>query len=221
MITLNLIASNKEQERVKDYLQNNISETLADKINNGVKITKDNKSLLNKKDLNGFMKFACEEARKQVEKGSNSACVEDEVVFGWAIHYFEEDSIEGTLYNKDGTEYKTVIKTTTSPAKTQTVKTPTNKQATLFDMFEKPKTETEQENEQTIKEESENTCENDCAKEYINEVIEEEKTEVVRNQIIDYEQGEVISQNNGTTSPIDKDYAKILYTILDGNLEVE
>lgn len=25
---------------------------------------------------------------------------------GWAIHYFEEDSIEGKLYNEDGTEYK-------------------------------------------------------------------------------------------------------------------
>ena len=35
-----------------------------------------------------------------------SACIDDAVVYGWAVHYFEEDSIEGTLYNEDGTEYK-------------------------------------------------------------------------------------------------------------------
>ena len=52
------------------------------------------------------MKFACDEARKQAEKGANSACIDDQTVYGWAIHYFEEDSIEGMLYNEDGTEYK-------------------------------------------------------------------------------------------------------------------
>ena len=52
------------------------------------------------------MKFACDEAKKQAEKGAHSACIDDAVVYGWAIHYFEEDSIEGTLYNEDDTEYK-------------------------------------------------------------------------------------------------------------------
>ena len=52
------------------------------------------------------MSFATEEARKQAEKGARYAMVEDDTVFGWAVHYFEEDSIEGTLYNEDGTEYK-------------------------------------------------------------------------------------------------------------------
>ena len=32
--------------------------------------------------------------------------VEDDIVFGWAVHFFEEDSIEGTLFNEDGSEYK-------------------------------------------------------------------------------------------------------------------
>lgn len=61
------------------------------------------------------MKYASSEARKLASKGANSACVEDKVVYGWAIHYFEEDSIEGTLFNADGTEYKPAPKTT--PAK--------------------------------------------------------------------------------------------------------
>ena len=38
------------------------------------------------------MKYANDEARKQSEKGAQYACVDDTTVFGWAIHYFEEDN---------------------------------------------------------------------------------------------------------------------------------
>ena len=69
MIKLNLETKNKEQEILKAYLEENASETLADKINNGVKIQKDNKTLINKKTLDTFMKYAYEEARKLAEKG--------------------------------------------------------------------------------------------------------------------------------------------------------
>lgn len=103
---LNLDAKTNEERKVKAYLEANASEVLAEKINNGVRIQKDGKTLLNKKTLAGFMKFACDEAKKQAEKGAQSACIDDDVVYGWAVHYFEEDSIEGTLYNEDGTEYK-------------------------------------------------------------------------------------------------------------------
>ena len=103
---LNLEAVTKEQQKIKAYLEANASDILAEKINNGVRIQKDGKTLLNKKTLAGFMKFACDEAKKQAEKGAQSACIDDDVVYGWAVHYFEEDSIEGTLYNEDGTEYK-------------------------------------------------------------------------------------------------------------------
>lgn len=113
---LNLTAQNKQEELILNYLQNNASETLADKINNGTTFEKDGKPLLNKKTLAGFMKYACDEARKLAEKGANCACVEDNVVFGWAIHYFEEDSIEGTLYTIDGEEYKPTVKRVESNA---------------------------------------------------------------------------------------------------------
>ena len=106
MQKLNLEPKNKEQELVKAYLQENASDILAEKINNGVIIEKDGKRLINRKNLDGFMKYACDEAKKQAEKGKNSACVQDSVVYGWAVHYFEEDGIEGTLFNEDGTEYK-------------------------------------------------------------------------------------------------------------------
>lgn len=113
---LNLTAKNKQEELVLKYLQDNASETLADKINNGTPFEKDGKPLLNKKTLAGFMRFACDEARKLAEKGANSACIDDATVYGWAIHYFEEESIEGTLYTIDGTEYKTTVKRVESNA---------------------------------------------------------------------------------------------------------
>lgn len=113
---LNLTAQNKQEELVLKYLQDNASETLADKINNGTPFEKDGKPLLNKKTLAGFMKYACDEARKLAEKGTNSTCIDDATVYGWAIHYFEEESIEGTLYTIDGTEYKPTVKRVESNA---------------------------------------------------------------------------------------------------------
>ena len=89
---LNLEAKTKEQQRIKAYLEENASDILAGKINNGVLIKKDGKILLNRKTLDGFMSFATEEARKQAEKGARYAMVEDDVVFGWAVHYFEEET---------------------------------------------------------------------------------------------------------------------------------
>ena len=97
MKELNLKANTPSEQKILEYLQNNASETLAEKINNGTPFEKDGEPLINKKTLAGFMKYACEEARKTVESGSSSACIEDSVVYGWAVHYFEEESIEGTL----------------------------------------------------------------------------------------------------------------------------
>lgn len=113
---LNLTAQNKQEELVLKYLQNNASDVLANKINNGTPFEKDGKPLLNKKTLAGFMKYACDEARKLAEKGANSACIDDATVYGWAIHYFEEESIEGTLYTIDGAEYKPTVKRVESNA---------------------------------------------------------------------------------------------------------
>ena len=139
MIKLNLTPQNKQEELILTYLQNNASETLADKINNGTPFEKDGHPLLNKKTLSGFMKYACEEARKLAEKGANSACIDDVTVYGWAIHYFEEDSIEGTLYTIDGEEYKPAPKKVAIP-KPATVKPqpqkPQNLQFSIFDKID-------------------------------------------------------------------------------------
>ena len=145
MAQLKLTANTPSEQRILEYLQNNASETLAEKINNGTPFEKDGKPLTNKKSLSGFMKYACDEARKLAAKNETAACVEDSVVYGWAIHYFEEDSIEGTLYTLDGSEYipekksahvsKQTAKTSVASATTPTVSTPQNKQESLFDML--------------------------------------------------------------------------------------
>ena len=177
MITLNLTAKGTEQELIKKYLEENASETLAEKINNGVCIEKDGKTLINKKTLDSFMKYATDEARKQAEKGASAACVRSDVVFGWAIHYFEEESIVGKLYNEDGSEYKApkpvVKKTTTAPASTYTppvAKKPESDQLSLFDFTSDTPVITD--TEETVEESVEETVE-----ETINEepIIEQPK----------------------------------------------
>ena len=135
MIKLNLETNCKEQEIIKKYLEENASETLADKINNGVKIKKDNKALINKKTLDTFLQYACEEARKLAKKNAKGACIEDKTVLAWAIHYFEEDTIEGVLLNEDGSEYKK-----TPPTPPKQIETPKpkkeNNQQSFFDMLD-------------------------------------------------------------------------------------
>ena len=142
MIKLNLTATDSGQAKVLAYLQENASETLADKINNGTPFEKDDKPLINKKTLSGFMKYACDEARKLAEKGANSACIDDATVYGWAIHYFEEESIEGTLYTLDGEEYKPTVKVKNAQKSTYTPTStpisapkPQNQQTSLFDII--------------------------------------------------------------------------------------
>lgn len=179
MIELNLKAETKEQELIKAYLKENVSEVLAEKINKGVKIIKENKTLINKKDLNGFMKYANDEARKLAEKGTNCACVEDKTVYGWAIHYFEEDTIEGTLYNEDGTEYKQVIKKVESkPTPKVEVKKPEKQQATFFDLmnFDTPEIETTEEPDELFEEEKEPPIESLSGedKQMLNDIFDDE-----------------------------------------------
>lgn len=173
---LNLETKTKEQELVKAYLEENASEILADKINNGTPFEKDGKTFINKKTLDGFMKYASDEARKLASKGANSACVEDKVVYGWAIHYFEEDSIEGTLLNDDGTEYKPAPKSAPAKVKKIEPKKPEQRQPTLFDFMEPQKSEPEVKDENNDDEDEQPSQEE--IDEILSEIAEEEKAKV-------------------------------------------
>ena len=110
MKQLNLKAETPSQELVKKYLEENVSDLLAEKINNG------------KKTLEGCWNYIVSEAKKKAV--SNCACIEDREVFEWAIHYFEEDSIQEC---KSAPKAKTVTSKTdkkpTTPPK-NTAQTP-------------------------------------------------------------------------------------------------
>ena len=211
MIKLNLEINNEADQRIKNYLERNASEILAEKINNGVKIIKENKTLINKKTLSGFMKYASDEARKLAEKGANFACIEDEVVYGWAIHYFEEESIEGNLYNEDGSEFKVAPKITTTP-KPQPKKEPPkeeNKQATLFDFFDT-----------NINDEPEKNIENKKDEIDIIEEVKEDNLIQKQDLIIDTETGEVLTENKEINA-FDDEVTTSLFSIFENTLEVK
>lgn len=109
MTTLNLTANSADQKILLAHLTPLISEVLEEKINNGVKIIKDGKELLSRKTLDTFMEYLIDEIDKmkiaKKYKRANVAGMEGTDIIKHAIHYFEEDSIEGKLFNADGTEY--------------------------------------------------------------------------------------------------------------------
>lgn len=122
---INLTANNANEQRVLDYLEANASDVLAEKINGG------------NKTLNGFFAYARDEAQKLAVNGC--ACVEDQTVFGWAIHYFEEESLKETAVPR---EPKAVIKVTETQkaekqkrveVKKKAVKKSTDSQISFFD----------------------------------------------------------------------------------------
>ncbi len=76
-----LKANSKETEIILDYLEENASDVLAQKIHDG------------KKTMDDCWKFIYECAKKAAS-GKNSYGCEGQEVFGWAIHFFEEDSIK-------------------------------------------------------------------------------------------------------------------------------
>ena len=104
MHELNLTANTENERLILEHLKNAASAELAEKINNGARIEKDGKQLINKKTLADCWTFITNEARKELN--GKSGAITDATVYGWAVHYFEEDSIAGTLYNEDGTPYK-------------------------------------------------------------------------------------------------------------------
>lgn len=64
---------------IRTYMEYNATEELAEKINRGAKT------------FEGCAAFIKGEARKQAQNGV--AVIEDATVYGWAMHFFEEDEI--------------------------------------------------------------------------------------------------------------------------------
>ena len=248
-MTLQLTATTTEEKVVKEYLEQTVSEVLADKINNGVPVEKDGKKLVSRKTLAGFMKYATDEARKQATKGATSACLHSDIVFGWAIHYFEEDSILGTLYNEDGTEYKppkplpkvTSKKTATATA-TDTPTAPAPKsqpkagQMSMFDLFDEPETEVKETTETDKYNEAETVVEPaveapESPVEDVEPVVEQVPTveakepekpliEHINGLDVDTNTGEIIEPEQAPDPYADTELMYKLYMLLDQKVEI-
>ncbi len=79
------------------------------------RIDMNDKYLNEEKNLKQMIEFIKNNAKKQSTNGI--AMVEDEVVYGWAIHYFDETNNDlGLLENKQGTKVE-VKKTTKKDSK--------------------------------------------------------------------------------------------------------
>ena len=202
MSKLNLATKNAEQEKIKAYLEENASDVLIKKINEGVEIVKDKKLVINKKDLDDFWSYAIEEARKQADKNARGAIVEHTTVFGWAIHYFEESSIEGKLYNLDGTEYKPEIKQIEKPkvvVKKEPEK-PKNTQGSFFDF-----TDIEESKQEEFKPIQEDIIEYEDPDELFDNTTDKVPVKRINeNTVIDLNTGEVIIETTPNQEDINK-----------------
>ena len=215
---LRLEAKTKEQEFIKAYLEENVSDILADKINNGARIVKDGAVLLNKKTLDGFMTYAADEARKLAEKGAHSICVEDKVVYGWAVHYFEEDGIEGTLYNPDGTKYRPKPKAADKPKPGHpAVKSKPEPQLPLFELMDKTNdtTAAEERTNEPANSIGKNTATDDTSNDYAlseedDDVIsEEERREILTEAAAEEELERSKEYSSSTGTPFYRNYLKL------------
>ena len=218
MTELNLVAKDEGQKRILEYLQENVSETLAEKINKGVHVTVDGKELISVKELSGFMVYAAGEARKLCEKGATSACIDGETVCGWAIHYFEEDSIHGKLFNLDGTEYKKetpkIIPKTTITKTTITAKPePKDRQISIFDFTDLDSSkQTEEQNEPERGEE--NTELEEIADVNTEQAQNEEQDEIEELELAQ-EQIKEVADNHAATEPYYKRYYELKREYMD------
>lgn len=156
MKRLKLTAIGPEMERLKAYLEENASDELAEKIENGTPYEQDGVQLINRKDLPDCMTYitkqAEEMAKKKQKTGAVALCVDGAVIIEWLMHYFEEDDIVGVLYNLDGTQYKPAPKAIPKSATPIAIPTytsqpkPVSPQQSMFDLFDMT---SKQENEET------------------------------------------------------------------------
>ena len=110
----NLTAKTDNEKIILEYIEQNATDYLCTKINNS------------KKTLQGCWSYITAEAKKQAVNGC--ACIEDATVYGWAIHFFEEDSVtEASPLKKE--EVKKEQKKVESKPKEDTT------QVSLFDLM--------------------------------------------------------------------------------------
>lgn len=112
MARIKLKTDNKCEKIILNYLEKNASDDLVERINSGTKT------------LTQCWNYITSEAKKEAKNGC--ACIEDATVYGWAVHFFEEDSISGEAFNKS-TPVKTATSTEASTSEAAPVEKPKRK----------------------------------------------------------------------------------------------
>lgn len=118
-----LTAANEQEKLILDYIENNASEMLVEKINTG------------KKTMTDCFNYIVSEAKRKAVKGC--AMIADSEVFGWAMHYFEEDSIKPVTAPTVKAEVKTapVKEIKKQEKKADDLDECTKNQISMFDLF--------------------------------------------------------------------------------------
>lgn len=80
----------EELENTKDSSIKKIGEYLADRAKEDPSVAKNLEK--EQKTLDKCYAYIKNEARKQAVNGC--ACIDDETVYGWAVHYYDEDDID-------------------------------------------------------------------------------------------------------------------------------
>lgn len=104
-------AYNPTEKIILEYFEKNASDNLKERVE------------AEGKTIAGALRYASEQAQKQ--KVGNCACVADEIVFGWIMHYFEDEpatkyeSKSPTATVVAGNAKKTAKKPAKKPVKTK------------------------------------------------------------------------------------------------------
>lgn len=109
---LNLQPGNAYETAVLKYLEENASDALVEKINNG------------SKTLEQCFVYIKGQAKKEAQSGC--AMIEDKIVYGWAVHFFEEDEIgaKGEIKSEDTGKTKPIPEPKEIVKKTEMKKKP-------------------------------------------------------------------------------------------------
>jgi hypothetical protein len=118
---LNLEASTQQEKLILKYLEAHASLDLEEKINSGTKTLAD------------CWAYITGKAKEKAVKGC--AVISDDVVYGWAMHFFEEDDIK--VKPKDQAKPSVSTSTPTIQNVVKPKKTPkiSDDQISLFDLF--------------------------------------------------------------------------------------
>lgn len=117
---IQLTANNAYETAVLKYLEENASDALVEKINSG------------EKTLGQCFVYIKDQAKKEAQSGC--AMIEDKVVYGWAVHFFEEDDIEVNDKGKTKPipEPKEIVKKTETQKKPNKTVEKNEEQLSLF-----------------------------------------------------------------------------------------